>query len=206
MWTDTPWEDIPSSLTVHGLPRVHWGSHLHNYDWSVVQNADAKRDMVLQFMDAHEAGECPHLLLLGREGTGKTHLAVGLVRWAVYQTDLSRARFVHVPTFSHELKRTFGARGRGEAVDDPFEELARTNLLALDDPFGRAPTDWELDQVIPRLVDEAYMRGASLVVSANQDLDDFRARLRRHEVSRILEGATRIGFFQDDDYRQRRGK
>lgn len=196
MWVDTLWEDIPSSETVYGLPRPHWGSHLRTFDWSLSQDGQAKQEVVLEFMDAHEAGQCPHLLLLGKEGTGKTHLAVGLYRWAVYQEDLTHAQFIHVPEFSHRVKRGY------ESGDDPFEEVERARFLVLDDPFGRDPSEHELTQIIPRLIDMAYTHSMSLVVTANHDVDGFESRLRPHEMSRLLERADILGFFHDTDHRQ----
>lgn len=198
-WSKTSPEDVPSSETVRGLPREHWGCHLSNFDFSVLSNGDAKWAAVAAFMDEHENGDAPHLLLLGREGAGKSHIATGLYRWAVYRYDLSYAAFVHVPSFSHAYKKSF----RGDAPD-PFDDIEGSRFLVLDDPFGRQPSDWELAQVIPRLVDIAYRERMSLVVTANQDRKAFRRSLEPHEVSRLFDGAIEIRFFEEADYRLRR--
>lgn len=71
---------VQGSQTVFGVPPSHRGKQLANYDWSARPNT---AERVAQFIYAAEAGKAPHLILTGSVGTGKTHIAVGLYRWAV---------------------------------------------------------------------------------------------------------------------------
>lgn len=137
----------------------------------------------------------PNLLFLGPPGTGKTHLGVGIYRWAVAMTDLTEAVYVHIPSFCDEVKRSFDERGG----PDPFDPIRSARfLLILDDIFGRDLSDWEKANVVPRLVDMAYQNRASLVLSSNVALSQIEEILRQHEVSRILENATVLKFRGED--------
>lgn len=198
----TDWSDLPSSETVHRLPESHWHCHLHNFDWGAVVRSSDKQRAVRGFLDAVAAGEHRNLLMLGRQGGGKTHLAVGIYRWAVARWDLSRATFLHVPTVSVRTKERFD----DPDLPDPMAPLETARLVVLDDPFGREPTDWERQQIIPRIIDTVYQRRASAIMTANHDLKEFAAFLHPHELSRLQEDAAVLDFFNDRDYRTRRDR
>lgn len=192
------WTQVPSSETVYQIPTSHWDCHLRTFDWSRVKNAEAKQQALLGFMDAHLRGDAPHLFLCGKQGSGKTHLGVGLYRWAVAVAHAAAAAFMHVPSVSRQVKERFG----DHAAPDPLEVMELASLVVLDDPFGREPTDWDINQTIPLLVDTVYQKKASLVITANQALPYFGAKLHPHEMSRLRENATLVDFFNDDDYRR----
>lgn len=189
--------DIPSSETVHRLPESHWHCHLHNFDWAQVTNADAKANVVRSFLDALFAGEKRNLIMLGRAGAGKTHLAASLYRAAVARWDLTQATFVHVPTASKMVK----ARFDDSTLPDPLADFETARLVVLDDPLGREPTDWDLNQTIPEMIDSAYRRRACMVLTANHDMAGLNARLPLHEVSRLMENATIMDFSNERDRR-----
>lgn len=186
--------DARSSETVHRVPRSHWDCHLHTYRWDWLENGERVRAAVDAFVTGLATRQAPHLLLLGERGLGKTHLAVGIYRAAVYELDLSRAALVHVPSFCDEVKAGFNDRD----APDPFDDLRRADVAVIDDLFGRMLTEWEITQVVPRLIDEPYRRRAAMVVTANPSLDEIRATLDPHEVSRLLERATVVNMRGQD--------
>lgn len=196
-WDDVPWEEIPSSEAVYGLPRSCWGYHLRAFSWEGLPDAPRREEAVRAFMVGHVAGEAPHLVLLGRPGTGKTLLAVGLLRWEWWRRDMSAAAWVHVPSFCVEVKESFSDG------PDPWGRVERAGLVVLDDLLGRLPTDYEREQVIPRLVDTAYRNGASLVVTDNHGMEHLSAAMDAHETSRLKENSTLIRSFDDPDRRLR---
>lgn len=175
-----------ASATVHRVDRDHQHCTLESFRWDWLENDPAGvAAAVRDFQDAHLAGEAPHLLLLGPQGTGKTHLLYGLYRWAVWHADLSEAVAFHVGTFCRDVKRAFDGN-----VPDPWGELRRARFMALDDLFGRDLTDWETSQVLAPLIDVASRDRMSLVVTDNRLPEQLEAKLNPHEASRLFARAT----------------
>lgn len=196
-WDEVPWEEIPSSEAVHGLPRSYWGYHLRTFSWEGLVSAGPREAAVRRFMAEHASGAAPHLVLLGKPGTGKTLLAVGLVRWEWWRQDMSAAVWIHVPSFFDEVKGSF------EDGSDPWGRVERAGLVVLDDLLGKVPTDWEAQQVIPRLIGAPYRNGASIVITDNHPMEHLSATVDEHEVSRMKENSILIHSFDDPDRRLR---
>lgn len=187
-------DKVATSPTVFGLPRSHWHCTLNNFDWSSWPQKEAR---VAEVLGGMEAGEAPHILMTGPPGVGKTHLAVGLYRWAAAKRDLRAAHFVHVPSFCDKVKASFDEEGAG----DPFARVEDARfLLALDDVFGRELSPWEARNVIPRLIGAAYRNDAALVATMNPTLEEAKDLVEYHEMSRLLQDGQ-IWRFEGEDRR-----
>lgn len=189
------------SQTVFGVPRSHLHCTFENFRWPSTDVQAA----VFEFVRAVKHGEPKHLLMTGRHGTGKTHLAVALYRWAVTIWGTMQCALVQVPEFFTEVKSTFDApqyadRDRRSPALEPFADIVDARrFLVLDDLLGRKPTPWEIDHIIFRLINTAYNNQASLVVTTNYTLDEIaQGILPPHEVSRLLAGAVHMEFEGQD--------
>jgi DNA replication protein DnaC len=152
------------------------------------------------------------LTLTGYVGTGKTHVAVGLVRLACGLG--TRACFYSLPDLLARLKATYdddhgpfdcaqGRRRRAprERESDVLEALATVQLLALDDLGAARPNDWLRDRLYS-LVNARYVAGRATIVTANEDLATLARCLGQRIVSRLA-GASLELTFEGDDYRRR---
>ena len=188
-----------SSQTVFGIPSSHHHCFLENFDWEGKQNQE---DALDEFLDecvsrwsSSTGAPSPHLILYGPPGTGKTHISVGIYRRAVLQVGTLGAHWLHMPTLCDAVKRTFNM----ERADDPFELMKEaTDIVVVDDLFGRSLSPWELENVVFRVVDTAHQNGAALVVTMNQTIDEMSHILTPHEVSRILENSIALEFSGED--------
>jgi DNA replication protein DnaC len=183
----------PSSNTVHGIPRSHWHCHLHNYE----EPKDRVVEAVSAFLDEWKAGTvpAPHLLLTGKQGRGKTHLAVGIYRSAVYETNIQECAYIHVPNFCVRVKKSYGG---GE---DPFQETEEASLVVLDDIFGADLTEHEITKILTRLITTAYDRNQALVVTSNYSVKGISDILHPHELSRLLQNSTVLNMASERDHR-----
>lgn len=177
---------MSGSWTVLGIPRSLYHCQLDNFDYTGV-HPPSLLQRVETFQQQARAGEAPHLILTGTPGIGKSHLGVGLYRWAVLEFGVAWACFVNVPAFCEEVKKSYGTGL------DPFESFTQaTKLVVLDDLFGRDLSPHEIGQIVYRLIDTAYTNRAAVVVNMNASHDELKNYLRPHEVSRILAQATII--------------
>jgi len=159
------------------------------------------------------------LLLLGRPGTGKTHLAVGISR-AVVQDKGARVLFREQRELLKALQGTFDS-GSAQRESEILGPVLEAEILVLDDLGAGRTTPWARDvmhDVIAhrynerklmiitsnhRLVDESESRRATASKSLDAPLT-LRDRLGEALVSRLYEMCriVRLELKRGQDYRR----
>lgn len=158
------------------------------------------------------------LILAGPPGTGKTHLAVGILarrieRWLqAYPREVVsitpegmllrphfRSRFASVPRLLDAIRQTY--QRPGEA--DPLVPLYDVPLLVLDDLGREKPSEWVVERLYV-LIDARYGANLPTVVTTNFSLDELAARGYDAMLSRLAEDAD-VVLVQAEDYRLRGG-
>jgi DNA replication protein DnaC len=184
------------SYSIYRLPRSHWHCQLSNFEWEGVFPLSLQ-DRVESFITQVLEGEDPHLILTGEPGCGKSHLGVAILRRILPEVGTRAATWVNVPEFCDTVKASFNQG------TDPFEDYQDARrLVILDDLFGRVLTPYEIDHVLYRLIDTAYMNGAAVVVTMNPAVEEMQTYLKPHEVSRVLQGSTIIPMMSKQDRRR----
>lgn len=120
------------------------------------------------------------LILRGDTGTGKTHLAFGIVVEAL-RRDVPAMGSTVVDLLDH-LREGF-QQGN---YDEMFWQVRDVRLLVLDDLGAHRMTDWATDALY-QLVNHRYARRLPLVITTNADLAT--CGLDERIVSRVMEGA-----------------
>lgn len=184
------------SFTVFRIPRSHWHCQLDNFAWSAVTPRSLQTHVVA-FTAGVNAGAAPHMLLTGAPGCGKTHIGVGVYRAMAAALGTALVTWINVPAFCESVKRGYGSEA------DPWQEYEEARrLVVLDDLFGRELTAHEKDQIVTRLIDTAYTRGAGIFATMNPDAKELSARLPPHEISRLLADCTIIPVAASKDWRR----
>lgn len=144
--------------------------------------------------------------LIGTRGTGKTQLAVEIVkdetmkfcsqdrwrpeRFALYST---AARL-----FMAQMR--FYDRKPNSDAADPFEAFLAPRLLVLDEIQVRTGRDWE-QNMLTTLLDERYFSNKSTVVIGNSKPENFASVIGDSASDRVNEGGGMIVM----DWESRRG-
>jgi len=124
--------------------------------------------------------QLPRILsLFGRTGTGKTHLARGLVRHWQRSRGTAEAEYLTAQDFRHQLHDAINTNSVGE-----FRHRIRSlELLAIDDVY-RFPKDPHLMQELRYTIDAFEEAAATLLVTSNRPISmlpnlppDIRTRL-----------------------------
>ncbi len=113
------------------------------------------------------------LLLQGRYGCGKTHLAAAVANYVV---DLGiSALFITVPDLLDSLRFTY---------DDPntpfsqrFEDIRNAQLLVMDDFGTHNATPWAQEKLF-QILNYRYINHLPVLVTTNLDLDQLEGRIR----------------------------
>lgn len=104
----------------------------------------------------------PGLVLHGAVGRGKTHLLIGITRWAIFELGL-RARFIEFSRLLGMLKEGYD---RGESDRDILNDLVAVPVLGIDELGKGRLTDWELT-VVDELVSRRYNAMATTLGTTN---------------------------------------
>lgn len=120
----------------------------------------------------------PGLLLLGPHGSGKTHLAVAILRAAIARG--TRGVFLDCGNMLEQVKATFGTNYRAEA----YQAAMENDLVLFDDLGAQTGSDWVKD-TIGAVISHRYNEGLATIVTTNVHPDDFAERLGDRVASRL---------------------
>jgi DNA replication protein DnaC len=113
------------------------------------------------------------LLLMGRYGSGKTHLAAAIANYAI-ENGVSTL-FLTVPDLLDWLR--FAYSGVEMSFEDRFEEIREIPLLILDDFGTQNATAWAQEKIF-QIMNHRYINQLPTVVTSNMIFVDFEGRIR----------------------------
>ncbi|RMD60416.1 AAA family ATPase [Candidatus Parcubacteria bacterium] len=113
------------------------------------------------------------LLLQGRYGCGKTHLAAAIANFVV---DLGvPTLFITVPDLLDQLRYAFSTEG--VTFEERFEEIRRVRLLILDDFGTQNATPWAQEKLF-QILNYRYINQLPTVITTNLVLEEIEGRIR----------------------------
>jgi DNA replication protein DnaC len=113
------------------------------------------------------------LLLEGKFGAGKTHLAAAIANDAVDKG--IPTLFITVPDLLDSLRFAFDSKET--TFEERFEEIRNASLLVLDDFGTHNATPWAQEKLF-QILNYRYVNKLSTVVTTNLSLDDIEGRVR----------------------------
>jgi DNA replication protein DnaC len=145
------------------------------------------------------------VFLTGSPGSGKTHLAVGLMReWCAENlAEADEGKIYHgkgAPLFVSSvdllgsIKRTWDEGGSEHAV---MERYFKTPLLVIDDLGAERASDWSR-QVFYLIIDRRYRDATQVIVTSNLDMTRLMKTLDDRVASRLCEMGVTIDLGTTD--------
>jgi len=113
------------------------------------------------------------LLIMGRYGCGKTHLAASIANAAI-DSGVSTL-FLTVPDLLDWLRYAYS--GVDMSFEERFEELREVELLILDDFGTQNATAWAQEKIF-QILNHRYVNRLPTVITSNSPIEDFEGRIR----------------------------
>jgi len=153
----------------------------------VLGNLDKDRRAMLDFIkrECYAFAQEPSdrcLVLLGRCGTGKTHLAAATASGQLY---LDRAAYFAIVPDMLDMLRSGYSDGNADVMLDDVKNVA---MLVLDDMGAQRDTGWAAEKLY-QLVNHRYNEGLPMMLTSNVPMSDWDIRI----ASRLTEGAANPG-------------
>jgi len=118
------------------------------------------------------------LLLLGKYGCGKTHLAAAIANQAVSMG--VSTLFLTVPDLLDWLRFSY-SEGSEDSFEQRFEEIRNIPLLIMDDFGTQNATSWAQEKLF-QILNYRYSARMPTVITSNRELETIDGRLRSRMV------------------------
>lgn len=122
-----------------------------------------------QFAQSHAGW----LLLEGKYGSGKTHLAAAIANFSI-EIGIT-ALFITVPDLLDSLR--FSYNDPNATFEERFEEIRQCPLLILDDFGTENATNWAQEKLF-QIINHRYINKLPLVITTNLSLKQLEGRIR----------------------------
>ncbi len=154
-----------------------------------------------EFVENFQSRQNQHqgILMIGKTGSGKTHLSVAILREIIVRgfTGL----YFNVPEFLHSLRSSYQADT--ELLEsDIIERTTRVDLLVLDDLGAERTSGWVRDRLY-LIINRRYEQIKPIIVTTNLGFQALRDQVGERIVSRLYEMCPQQISFPEQDYRIR---
>jgi DNA replication protein DnaC len=170
-------EVIPRMVSAAGIPARYQHCKLSSFQTSSgapreraqLMNARAAAERYVdEFVQEDGSFRQSGLLLVGPPGTGKTHLAVGVLRGLIERYRV-HGLFVEFTSLIHQIQATFDASSL-ESKRQVLDPLADAELLVLDELGAQQPTPWVRD-ILYLIINTRYTRRLPTIFTTNYRLE-----------------------------------
>lgn len=176
-------------LAAARIPRRYQHCELSNFEQSYDSLREAHR-RARAFVDAFPVVE-KGLLLRGRHGVGKTHLAVAILKHAIRDKG-ARGFFYETRELLKLVRDSFGTAGEVTEMD-VLRPVLDADVLVLDDLGAEKTSEW-VQETLGLVVNTRYAERRPTVFTTNlanttnlDDLQSLRVQLGERTRSRLLE-------------------
>ncbi|MBJ8369081.1 ATP-binding protein [Citrobacter cronae] len=183
------------------IPNRFLSCTLQNYD---PVNDDAQR--VLKVCQAY-ANRWPErlkkgggLVMCGKPGTGKNHLALAIARHAITEHQ-SSAVFTTALKIAREYKSTW-SKGSTRTEDDVIRYFTKPDLLIIDEVGVQFGSDAE-KLIMFEIINTRYERMKPTILISNQTKEELAAFIGERVIDRMSDGGGCTLSFTWDSYRSK---
>lgn len=161
---------------------------------------DACRSYAEEFKENLDLGRC--LILCGKPGTGKTHLATAIADYLITETKYT-AVYRSLFSILQSVKNTYG--NDAESTErQVFRDLVRPDLLIIDEIGATKSTEFELSTLFA-LINARYENQLPTLIISNLAPEELKGAIGERCVDRLREGGGKALSFGWDSMRSKIG-
>ena len=149
-----------------------------------------------------ENKEMKGLLFIGAVGSGKTHIAVAMLKEIIKKG--YSGLYYDVPELLQKLRESYDSRS-DEMESDIFFEAASADVMLLDDLGSESTTGWVRDR-LSLIIDRRYKDNKPILITTSIEIEELEPKVGKRIVSRLCEMCERFVDFPQQDYRKRNFK
>lgn len=184
---------IQKILSTKGVPPRHINCSLHNFNVPPGRSSALTSARIVATSHLSSQG----IFLTGPNGTGKTHLAVSILRETLLRYTDS-CRFIKIPPLLFEVKQAFKSNFY-DSEDLLIKRFLNYDLLILDEIGVEKVTPWAL-QTLYLIIDGRSSHLKKTIFTSNLTLQDIEDNLDARFASRIVE-MCKVVKVDGEDYR-----
>jgi DNA replication protein DnaC len=174
---------VPRLLAEAGIPPRYEACRLENFKIqkldSLLEAQAVARRYVDDFVSSSTGSFAERgLLLIGNPGSGKTHLAVAILRELIERYSVW-GRFADFTALVHQIQSTFDPTS-DESKHQVLDPVMSCEVLVLDELGALKPTAWVSD-VLYLIINGRYSRRLPTIFTTNYRLEPLRDKQRRDE-------------------------
>jgi len=177
-------------LVSAGVPELFKGASIWNFATPLATMVRVKNRVAQWAKQFHHHVEVGHnIVLAGAVGTGKTHLAVGLMR-EVHKSG-GTTRYMSESEVIELIQSTYGGKGSPSSV---IEALTKPDLLVIDE-VGRSNDSQDSVRIMGDVINARYGKQRPTCIVTNANRDTLTKHVGENTASRLLSSTTTmIGF------------
>lgn len=181
-------QQLQSSMKI---PNCYMESHFKD-----LKGVEKEIEQAQMLVDMHS-----WILFTGKVGTGKTHIAVCLMRrWFVKNKDLcanKKPLFISVPDLILEIKASWSNKDTVTTEKDFVDRYSKVPFLVIDDLGIGTWNDWSRG-IMYAIINRRYCDMLPTIITTNLSPDDLANTIDDRIVSRIAERGEFITLGEKD--------
>lgn len=182
------------------IPNRFKDSSFENYQINTGAQEKAVKSLIRYASNLRDYTETGRSLILsGGVGTGKTHLAISTVRYAITSQKIT-ARYTSFDRLMLRIKATFRKNADAD-IDGIVDELRRPDLLVIDEIGAQAATDFER-LVMFQIINARYEDCKPNILISNLNIEQLGDCVGDRVIDRLRDNGGAIVLFEWDSHRR----
>lgn len=137
------------------------------------------------------------IVLYGGTGTGKTHLAVGMLKEIINRG--YSGVYYNVTELLNDLRSSY-SKDSDLTEHSLLERIHTADIVVFDDVGAEAPSNWVLDRLY-LMFNRRYENAKPVIITTNCTRGELKERVGERITSRLYEMCFPLGKFPEEDYR-----
>lgn len=187
---------IEHLFKISGIPALFSDKGLTDYQADNEQQAKAL-SQARRFADNHPANPLASLIFTGATGTGKTHLAIGIIRTLINQG--KSCKYTTSYDLLSSIKATYGNESF-RTEEDIVNDYIKPSLIAIDEA-GMNELSKTDSNLLYRIINGRYVENKGTVIVSNADLSLLKQNLGDRIVDRLRAGNSTLIDINCSSYR-----